>query len=133
MSGAQALMVLGAQSSIGELHCPEHHAGSGEVEMASGQDAEDFSTVQGEVARGRGHTKPRDARKATGAGLVVEPGLGVEVVTAAGAAANRCAPAMAAVGQDVTAGADNQGHSIRVGQLVEWLERKVVRDVTKVT
>ncbi len=108
----------------GEIHRPEHQSRRGEVDTASAHDAEDLSTVQGEVARVHGHAKPRDAGEAAGAGHIVQASARVEVVATAGASSNRCAAAMAAVGQNVTAGADNQGHSIRVGPAVEWLEKK---------
>ena len=62
---------------------------------------------ESEVAEGSGHAKARDAGEAAGAGHVVEAGAGVEVMATAGASANRRAVAMAAVGKNVTAGANN--------------------------
>ena len=99
---------LGGEGGGGEIHSPEHQPGGGEVDTAAGHDAEDFRPVQGEVARGHGHTKPRDAGEAASTGHVVEAGAGIKVMAAAGASSNRCAPAMAAVGKNVTADMDNQ-------------------------
>jgi hypothetical protein len=99
---------LGRESGGGEIHCPEHQPGGGEVTIAGGHDAEDFSTVHREVARGHGHTKLRHAGEAAGTGHVVKAGADVKVMTTAGASPNRCAAAMAPVGEYVTADTDNQ-------------------------
>jgi hypothetical protein len=99
---------LGGEGGGGEIHGPEHQPGRGEVDTASGHDAEDFSTVQGEVARGHGHAKPRDTGMAAGTGHVVEAGAGVKVMAAAGASADGGALAMAAVGESVSADTDDQ-------------------------
>ena len=98
----------GGERGGGELHGPEHHSGRSEVGTAGVHDAEDFSTVQGEVARVHRHAKPRNAGEAAGAGHVVEASAGVEVMAAAGASANRCAAAMTAVGENVAADTDDQ-------------------------
>ena len=61
----------GGEGGGGEIHCPEHQPGGGEIDFAGIHDAEDFSTVQGEVARGHGNAKPKDAGEAAGASHVV--------------------------------------------------------------
>ena len=107
MGAARTGGALGGKGGGGEIHGPEHQAGGGEVDTAGGHDAEDFRTVQGEVARGHGHAKPRDAGEAAGAGHVVEAGAGVEVVATAGASANGGTLTVAAVGQDVATGSND--------------------------
>ena len=102
---------LGGEGGGGEIHGPEHHSGGGEVDAAGVHDAEDFSTVQGEVAPGHGHAKPRDAGEAAGASHVVEAGAGVKMMAAAGASADGGAVAVAAVGKSVAADTDDQGAS----------------------
>ena len=99
---------LGWEGCGRESQAPHHDAGGIEIDAAGGQDAANLSMVQGEVARGHGHTKPGDAGAAAGAGHVVEARLGVEVMAAAGASANGGTPAAAAVGEDVAAGANDQ-------------------------
>ncbi len=99
---------LGGEGGGGEIHGPEHQPGRGEVDSAAGHDAEDFSTVQGEVARGHGHAKPRDAGEAAGAGHVVEAGAGVKVMAAAGASSDGGTMTVAAVGENVATDTDDQ-------------------------
>src|SRR5271166_5073168 len=99
MGGARTGGRLSGKGGGGEIHGPEHQAGGGEVDASGGHDAEDFSTVQSEVARGHGHAKPRDAGEAAGAGHVVEAGAVVEVMAAAGPSANGGAVTVAAVGE----------------------------------
>ena len=59
---------LGGEGGGGEIHGPEHQAGGGEVDTAGVHDAEDFGTVQVEVAasvmgtRSRGMQARRRAR-----------------------------------------------------------------------
>ena len=99
---------LGGEGFGGEIHGPEHHPGGCEVDTAGVHDAEDFSTVRGEVARGHGHAKPRDAGEAASTGHVVEAGAGFKMMAAAGASANGGAPAVAAVGKSMAADTDTQ-------------------------
>lgn len=104
---AQTQVVFGAESSGGELNCPEHHSGGREVKAAGSDNAEDFCAIESEVAEGFGNAKARDTGEAAGAGHIVEPGAAVKVMATAGASANRRALAMAAVGKNATAGANN--------------------------
>jgi len=106
---AQTGSRLGGKGGGGEIHGPEHQPGGGEIDSAAGHDAEDFRTVQGEVARGHGHAKPRDAGEAAGTGHVVEAGAGVQVMAAAGASADGWALAVASVGESVAADTDDKG------------------------
>ena len=108
MGAAQTAGRLGGEGGGGEIHGPEHQPGSVEVAASGGNNAKDFRTVQGEVARGHGHAKPRDAGEAASTGHVVEAGAGVEVVATAGASANGGTAAVVAVGKNVTADTDNQ-------------------------
>ena len=108
MGAAQTGGRLGSEGGRGEIHGPKHHSGGGEVDSAGGHDAEDFRTVQGEVAPGHGHAKPWDAGEAAGAGHVVEAGAGVEVMAAAGASADGGTVAVAAVGKSMAAETDDQ-------------------------
>jgi hypothetical protein len=107
-AAAQTGGTLGGEGGGGKIHGPEHHSGGGEVDSAVGHDAEDFSPVQGEIARVHGHAKPRDAGEAAGASAVAKAGAGVEVMAAAGASANGGTLAVAAVGKRVTAGTDDE-------------------------
>jgi hypothetical protein len=100
---------LSWERGSGEIHGPEHHSGGGEVDSAGVHDAKDFRTVQGEVAPVHGHAKSRNAGEAAGAGHVVEAGVGVEVMAAAGASADGGAVTVVAVGKDVAADTDDQG------------------------
>ena len=56
-----------------------------------------------------GHAKPRDAGETAGEGHVVEAGVGVEVMAAAGASADGGAVTVAAVGKGVAADRDDCG------------------------
>ena len=98
---------LGGERGGGQIHGPEHHAGGVKIDAAAVDDAEDFSTVQGEVAPGQGHAEPRDAGKPTGAGHVVEAGAGVKVMAAAGASSDSGASTAVAVGESVSAKTDD--------------------------
>ena len=99
---------LGGESSRGEIHCPEHQPGGGEIDSTGVHDAEDFSTVQGEVARAHGHAEPRNAGDAAGTGHVAKAGAGIEVMAAAGASSDGGALTVAAVGKGVAAETDDQ-------------------------
>jgi hypothetical protein len=99
---------LGGEGFGGEIHGPEHQPGGGEVDSAGVHDAKDFRTVQGEVARGHGHAKSRDAGEAAGTGHVVEAGASVEVMAAAGTTADGGSLTVAAVGKRVAADTDDQ-------------------------
>jgi hypothetical protein len=99
---------FGGEGGGGEIHGPEHQAGGGEVDSAGVHDAKDFQTVQGKVARGHGHAKPRDAVEPAGAGHVVQACAGVEVMAAAGASADGGAVTVATVGKGVTADTDDR-------------------------
>jgi hypothetical protein len=100
---------LGGEDLGGEIHGPEHHPGGGEVDTAGVHDAEDFGTIQGEVAPVHGHAKPRDAGEAAGTGHVVEAGASVEVMAAAGATAHGSSLTVATIGKRVAANRDDQG------------------------
>ena len=100
---------LGGEGGGGEIHGPEHQPGGGEVDSAGGHDAKDFRTVQGEVARGQGHAKPREGGEAAGTGHVVEAGAGVKMMAAAGASADGGTVTVAAVRKSVAADTDDQG------------------------
>jgi hypothetical protein len=65
--------------------------------------------VEGKVTGRFGDAEPRDDKAAAGPGHVVEAGAGVEVMTAAGAAANCGTPTMAPSGEYMAANADHQG------------------------
>src|ERR1017187_4029201 len=99
---------LGGEGLGGEIHGPKHHPGGGEVVAAGVDDSHDFGAVQGYVAPVHGHAETREGGEAAGTGDVVEAGPGIEVMAAAGACPNRCAPAMATAGKNVTADTDNQ-------------------------
>jgi hypothetical protein len=99
---------LGGEGGGGEIHGPEHQASRGEVDTAGVDDAVDFSTVQGEVARGNGHAKPRDAGEAAGTGAVAKASASVEVMAATGASADGGAVTVAAVEKSVAAETDDQ-------------------------
>ena len=106
--GMRTCGTLGWEGGGGEIHGPEHHSGGGEVDAASVDDAKDFSTVQGDVARVHGYAKARDTGEATGAGHVVEAGAGVEVMAAAGASADGGTAATVAVGEGMAAETDDE-------------------------
>ena len=108
MGAARTAGRLDGEGFGGEIHGPEHHSGSVEVETAGVHNAEDFSTVQGEVARGHGHAESRDAGEAAGPGHVVEAGASVEVMAAAGASAHGGAKTVVAVGKRMAADTDDQ-------------------------
>src|ERR1017187_9964542 len=99
MGAAQTAGRLGGEGGGGEIHGPEHQPGSVEVAASGGNNAKDFRTVQGEVARGHGHAKSRDAGEAAGTGHVVEAGASVEVMAAAGTTADGGSLTVAAVGK----------------------------------
>ncbi|MGA9565547.1 MAG: hypothetical protein WBS19_08495 [Candidatus Korobacteraceae bacterium] len=104
---AQTQVVFGADSGGGELNCPEHHSGGGEVKTAGSHNTEDFCAIESKVAGRLGNAEARDTSEAAGASHVVEPGAAVKVMATAGASANRRALAMATVGKNVTAGAND--------------------------
>ena len=108
MGAVRAGSRLGGEGGGGRIPGAEHQSGRGEVDSAAGHDAEDFSTVQGEVARGHRHAKPRDAGEASSAGHVVKAGAGIEVMAAAGASSDGGTMTVAAVGEDVATGANDQ-------------------------
>ncbi|HEY4932729.1 MAG TPA: hypothetical protein VII23_14265 [Terriglobales bacterium] len=108
MSGLQTGSPPGGEGGGGEIQGPEHQPGGVEVTIAGGHDAEDFRAVQGEVARGHGHAKPRDAGEAASTGHVVAAGSSVKVVAAAGASSNGGTLTVAAVGKSMAAGTDDQ-------------------------
>jgi hypothetical protein len=103
----ETLIVLRAQTGLGELHCPEHHPSGVEVKVAAGHDAPDFSLVLRKVAGRKRNTQSRDTGAAASAGHVMQPSKGVEMMTTAGASANGSAPAVASVRKNVAAKANN--------------------------
>jgi hypothetical protein len=107
MNAANASLRLSGEGGGGEIHSPEHQTGGGEIEVAGVHDAEDFSTIQGEIAPVYGHANPRDAGEAAGTGAVVEAGAGVEVMAATGTSADSGAVTMVAVGKSVAAETDD--------------------------
>jgi len=109
IGAAQTAGRLGGEGFGGEIHGPKQHSGGGEVESAGVHDAEDFGTVQGEVARGHGNAKARDAGEASGTGHVVEAGASVEVMAAAGASSDGGSLAVAAIGKCVAADTNDRG------------------------
>ena len=105
---SRTVVALGGEGGCGEIHGPEHQPGGGEVDAAGVHHAEDFSTVQGEVARGHGHTEPRDAGESAGTGHAMETSAGVKVMSAAGASSDGGTLAVAAVWESVLAKTDDQ-------------------------
>jgi hypothetical protein len=99
---------LGGEGFGGEIHGPEHHPRSVEVDTAGVHDAEDFRPVQGEVAPVHGHTKPRERGNAAGTGHVMETGEDVKVMAATGASADGGTSTVAAVEKSVAAETDDQ-------------------------
>ena len=108
MGAAAAGRTLIREDGCGEIQGPEHQASGGEVDVAGVYDAEDFGAVQSEVAAIYGHTNPRDAGEAAGAGHVMEAGARVAVMAAAGASADGGGVAVAAVGKSVAAERDDE-------------------------
>jgi hypothetical protein len=105
---AQTGSGLDRKSGGGEVYGPEHHSGGGEIDAAAVDDAEHFSPVQGEVARGHRDAKPRDARQAAGTGHVAEAGPGVKMMAATSTSPDGGALAVAAVGESMSAETDDQ-------------------------
>src|SRR5450755_4359458 len=105
---AGAAIRLGAEGGGGQIHGPEHHQGGVRIDVLGSENAVDLGLVPGKVARGLGDAEAEGEGAATGAGHVVEARLGVEVMAAAGAAADGGLLTAASVGEDVAAGSNDE-------------------------
>jgi hypothetical protein len=109
---AGAASGLGAEGFGGQIHGPEHHQGGVGVDALGSENAVELDLVPGKVARGLGDAEAEVEGAATGAGHVVEAGLGVEVMATADAVADGGLQTAASVGEHVAAGGDDQGTRI---------------------
>jgi len=114
---------LGAEDAGGQIHGPEHQQGGIRVDALGSENAVDLGLVPGKVARGFGNAETEDEAAATGAGHVVEAGLGVEVMATAGSAADGGLVTAASVGEDVAANRNDRGtrvhRDLRGGPIVQ--------------
>ena len=108
MGAAQTGVRLGGEGGGGEIQGPENHSGCVKVDTPGGEDAIDLGPVECEVA-GRLRDAPAEEKGAALCpGHVMEASDGIQVMAAAGAAANGSALAVAAVGQDVAASTNDE-------------------------
>ena len=100
--------MLSGEGGGGEIHGPEDHSGCVRVDTLGGEDTAHLRLVVSQIAGRFGDEQPRESHAPTGASHIVQASAGAKVMATADASANRCAPAMAAVGKNVTADTDNQ-------------------------
>ena len=104
----------GGEGGGGEIYGPENHSGRVEVDTPGGEDAIDLGPVECEVA-GRLRDAPAEGKGAAlRPGHVMEASNGIQVMAATGAPANGSALAVAATGQDVTTGTNDQARIHKV-------------------
>jgi hypothetical protein len=108
MGAVRTNIRLSREDGGGEIHGPENHSGCVRVDTLGGQDAVDFEPVVSQIAERLGNEEAEGANVTASAGHVMEASNGVQVMAATGAAANGSALAVAAVGQDVAAGTNDE-------------------------
>ena len=105
-TGAEA--GLGAEDAGGKIHGPENHSGCVRVDTLGGKDAADLGLVAGQVAGRLGDAEAEDKGAAPRPSHDMEAGTGVEVMAAAGASTDGGTLAVAAAGQEVATGANDE-------------------------
>ena len=98
----------GGEGGGGEIQGPENHSGCVKVDPPGGEDAIHLGPVECEVAGRLWDAAAEEKGAALGAGHVMEASNGIQVMAATGAAANGSALAVAAVGQDVATGTNDE-------------------------
>ena len=108
MGAVQRGVRPGGEGGGGEIQGPENHSGCVKVDTPGGEDAIDLGPVECEVAGRLWDAPAEDKGAALRPGHVMEASNGVQVMAATGAAANRSAVAVTAVGQNVSAGSNDE-------------------------
>jgi|SRR5664279_1873106 hypothetical protein len=108
MGAVQRGVRPGGEGGGGEIQGPENHSGCVKVDTPGGEDAIDLGPVECEVAGRLWDAPAEDKGAALRPGHVMEASNGVQVMAATGAAANRSALAVTAVGQNVAAGSNDE-------------------------
>jgi len=99
---------LGALDGGGELQGPQHGCGGVGIDALGGEHTAHFALVVSQIAGRFGDEQARESNAATGASHIVQASAGVEMMATAGASANGGTLAVAAIGESVAAGTDNQ-------------------------
>ena len=108
MGAPQTGRGLDREGGGGEIHGPENHSGCVKVHTPGGKDAADFGAVAGKVVARVWDAPAEDHGAASRAAHVVEAGAGVKVMTAAGASSYGGTSTVAAVGENVATGSDDE-------------------------
>jgi len=108
MGAVQRGVRLDGEGGGGEIQGPENHSGCVKVDTPGSDDAIDLGPVECEVAGRLWDAPAEDQGAALRPGHVMEASNGIQVMPATGAAANGSALAVAAVGQDVAAGTNDE-------------------------
>jgi hypothetical protein len=99
---------LGGEGGGGEIHGPENHSGCVKVDTPGGEDAIDLGPIECEVAGRLWDAPAEDKGAALRPSHVMGASNGIQVMAATGASADGSALAVAAVGQDVATGTDDE-------------------------
>ena len=108
MGAVQRGVRPGGEGGGGEIQGPENHSGCVKVDTPGGEDAIDLGAVECEVAGRLWDARAEDKGAALRPGHVMEASNGIQVMAATGAAANGSTLTVAAFGQDVAAGTNDE-------------------------